>query len=119
MSPPGQNEGGREMTEAFIFVTTWNRVVRALQQLEGNWDGFRELEKDVPVLLTPLGRGNWYEIKVKDSYGFWNSCYFDIQGRSSSLSDWIPADVRKREEIWDREGIAVPKEVVDILREGQ
>ena len=102
------------------IITTWNTVARALQQLDGDWDGFEELEEDIPVLLVPLGCGDrWYEVEVKNRYGSWDTCYYDAQGRATSLGDWIPREVMEEEEIWDREGIAVPKEVVDILREGQ
>lgn len=92
-----------------IFHTTWNAVARAVQHLDGNFDGLTPAEDDFDVALYPLDDHPGH-LEVARTDG--DTIYGVPAGDATSLSDWIypyPADVR------DREGIAVLKDILHFL----
>lgn len=100
--------------------TSWNKVAHALKHVPGNWDGFEELEEDTDVLLTALESPvtdqpilGWLEVEVRDSYGQFDTCYFDAQGRGTSIRDWLPPELHPIAPT--REGIAVPVAVLAYI----
>jgi len=103
-----------------VVYTTWNVVARALKRLPGNWDGFEEQEEDIDVRLTALESDitddpvlGWLEVEVRNSYGKFDTCYTDAQGRATNIRDWLPEQLRPL--AGDREGIAVPVEVLGYI----
>jgi len=100
--------------------TTWNKVARALRYIPGGWDGFEEQEEDKDVLLIALESPvtedpilGWLEVQVRTSHGGFDTCYFDAQGRATRIVDWLPPQLRPI--AGDREGIAVPVEVLGYI----
>lgn len=100
--------------------TTWNKVAQALRHVPGGWDGFEEQEEDVDVLLTALESPvtedpilGWLEVEVRNSYGQFDTCYSDAQGRATNIQDWMPPELRPIAP--KREGIAVPVAVLAYI----
>lgn len=110
--------------------TSWNRVAEALEKLPSKYGDytstFCRVEEDFPVRLVPLigknGRpvSGWLEVEAVNEYGSYDTCLFDSSGRRTFLYDWLYVDggpAPERELVENREGIAVPAEIVKLLRE--
>lgn len=100
--------------------TTWNKVAQALEHIAGNWDGFEKQEEDVDVLLTSLYSPvtdqpimGWLEVEARNSYGQFDTCYYDAQDRATTIQDWMPPELHPIAP--KREGIAVPVAVLGYI----
>jgi hypothetical protein len=99
--------------------TTWNAVARALRNLPGWWDGFEEQEEDVSVVLEALQSPvteqfipGWLEVLIRGRSGF-DSVQTLPDGRGTVIKDWLPPELHPMAP--DREGIAVPVEVLGYI----
>jgi hypothetical protein len=88
---------------------SWNAIVAAAGELDGNFEGLDPVEKDFPVALVPLEDFPGY-LEITRPNG--DTIYCLPAGYGTCFRDWIvpfPADAR------DREGIAVPAEILRYL----
>jgi len=90
-------------------TTTWNTVCHAASHLGGNFDGLDPVERDFPVELIPLEDFPGH-LEVARPGG--DTIYNLPDGRATALSDWI---VPFPEGAQDREGIAIPAEILRYL----
>ena len=89
--------------------TTWNTVCHAVTNLDGIFDGLDPVERDFPVELIPLEDFPGY-LEVARPGG--DTIYTLPDGRATALSNWI---VPFPEGTQDREGIAIPAEILRYL----
>lgn len=104
----------------YVVYTTWNAVVRAVENLPGNWDGLTEQEDDQEVMLTGLESPvteqhilGWLELLVRNDYGQWESVQILPDGRSVTLQDWLPPELGQLAA--NRHGIAIPTEALAYI----
>jgi hypothetical protein len=91
------------------YETSWNAICVAASRLPEAFDGLDPVEYNFAVALVPL-EAHPGHLEVTRPGG---DTIFNLpDGRAPSLSDWI---VPFPEEARDREGIAVPAEILSYL----
>jgi hypothetical protein len=95
--------------QKFMDDLSWNAIATACDGLDGYFEGLDPVERDFPISLVPLEDFPGH-LEVARPGG--DTIYYLPDGRATALSDWI---VPFPEGAQDREGIAIPAEILRYL----